>query len=145
MLAPKLIDKASKEVDKIAEARIRQAISKSGQKKKKKKKKNTESTENYTKHHTGSYRRCVRDTVQTLRRLFAGEKEALEVIKTKMIEGSVADKIYQSCPTRYKNGWRKLIHFLKGKKCLMPTSRPFWSKDIPLDCTMQMTSSTKKR
>ena len=37
LLAPKLIDKASKEVDKIAEARIRQAISKSGQKKKKKK------------------------------------------------------------------------------------------------------------
>ena len=37
LLAPKLIDKASKEVDKIAEARLRQAISKSAQKKKKKK------------------------------------------------------------------------------------------------------------
>ena len=52
LLAPKLIDKASKEVDKIAEARIRQAISKSGQKKKKKKKKYRK----YRKLHQPSYR-----------------------------------------------------------------------------------------
>ena len=62
-----------------------------------------------------------------------------------MIEGLITDKIYSGCATRYKNYERKLINFEKGEKCLMPKSCPFWSEDIPLNCTMQTRSSTKKR
>ena len=92
----------------------------------------------------------MQDTVQILKklsqtRIFTGEKEALQAIKTKMNESSITDKICHGCATRYKNGERKLIHFEKGEKCLMPTSCPFWSKDIPQDRTMETRSSTKKR
>ena len=61
------------------------------------------------------------------------------------MEGSITDKISHSCATKYKNGKRKLIYFERGKKCLMLTYCPFWSEHIPLDCTMETSSSTKKR
>ena len=44
-----------------------------------------------------------------------------------------------------KSSERKLIVFEKGKRCLLPMSYTFWSKDIPLDCIVQTQSSTKKR
>ena len=62
----------------------------------------------------------------------------------KTIEGSITDKIYHGCATRYKNGKRNLINFEKDEKCLIPTSCLFWSEDIQVDCTMQTRSSTKK-
>ena len=62
-----------------------------------------------------------------------------------MIKGQITDKIYHGCSTRYSNGKRKLIDFEKGEKCLIPTSFPFWSKEIPTDWCLQMRSSTKKR
>ena len=137
-LAQKLIDKTSREVDKIAEARIKQAINKGGQQ--------------IQKIAPNIIRGAIEDVYKTPFRLlgnskkhFASEKEALEDIKTKMNEGSITDKIYQGCATRYKNGKRKLIDFEKDKKFLMPSSYPFWGEDIRLDCTMQTRSSIKKR
>ena len=62
-----------------------------------------------------------------------------------MTEGQITDKIYHNCATKYSNGERKLFDFEKSKLCLIPTSQPFWSKEVPTDCCLQMTSSTKKR
>ena len=62
-----------------------------------------------------------------------------------MIEGQKTDKIYRSCATKYSNGDRKLYDFEKGELCLIPTSQPFWSKEIPTDCCLQTRSSTKMR
>ena len=54
-----------------------------------------------------------------------------------MIEGQITDKIYYGCATqRYSNGERKLIDFENGERCLIPTSSPFWSKEIPTDCRL---------
>ena len=62
-----------------------------------------------------------------------------------MIEGQTTKKTYHGCATRYSSDEKKLIDFEKGKKCLIPTSNPFWSKEIPTDCLLQTRSSTKKR
>ena len=62
-----------------------------------------------------------------------------------MIEEQITDKIYYGCVTqRYSNGERKLIDFENSKGCLIPTSSPFWSKEIPTDCLLQTRSATKK-
>ena len=62
-----------------------------------------------------------------------------------MIEGQITDKIYYGCATqRYSNGERKLTDFENGERCLIPTSSPFWSKEIPTDSRLQTRSATKK-
>ena len=56
---------------------------------------------------------------------------------------SITDKTYHSCSTLYANGERKLIDFEICKKCLMPTSKPFWKE--PTDIyQMHTRRSTKK-
>ena len=62
-----------------------------------------------------------------------------------MIERQITDRIYQVCATRCSNGERILIDFEKGERCLILTSQPFWSKEIPTDCCLQTRNSTKKR
>ena len=62
-----------------------------------------------------------------------------------MVKGQILDKIYHGYAKRYSNGKRKLIDFENGERCLIPTSHPFWSNEIPTGCCLQTRSSTKQR
>ena len=77
-------------------------------------------------------------------KFFSNQTKNIEVGQ-KVIEEQITDKIYYGCAAWYSNGERELIDFEKGEKCLIPTSNPFWLKEIPTDCRLQMRSSTKKR
>ena len=122
-LAPKLINQASKEIDKIVEARIRQVINSSGQQ--------------IQKIAPQVVRGAIEDVFKTSFRL-------LGKLWRKIITGTITDKIYHGCATRYANGERKLIDYEKGERCIYAKLYPFWRKPNT-SYRMQTRKSTKNR
>ena len=141
LLAPKLIGQASREIDKIAEARVKQLINKSIQQ--------------VQKIAPQIIRGAIEDVYKTPFRLLGNlsKKKLLNWKKTfkkgnkvniALFETRITNKIYDGCATRYANGKRKLIDFEKCGRYLLPTSEPFWEQ-LSDTHRMQTRNSTKKR
>ena len=82
--------------------------------------------------------------VNLVNKYFHSSNENCQKYFEKMINGTITDKIYHGCATRYSNGERKLIDFEKGERCIYATSNPFWKE--PNTCyRMKRRKSTKNR
>ena len=138
-LAPKVIGQATKEIEKIAEARIRQVIN--------------DGRQQIQKTAPQIIWGAIEDLYKTPFRLLGNlGKKKFSQLKRKLSKtgikwtkmNKITDKIYHSCATRYANGERKLIDFEKYDMYLVPTSDPFWKEPTSF-YRMQPRNSTKKR